>query len=280
MRGHRKNQNKSDIGEIIQGLHKSGSTLAATSKCLKVPRSCVQIILHKNTENVQPSSSLRKDVGSLSKRRMRVRWQGLKEEALTQKKTPTFIKAKLISGHKSCVVMKVELLKRKMRISQAWEHHASCVKWWGYFSELQKIKNIIRKCWRDTLRHQPGNVNWGKGRPSDWTTTVSMTSKGLFYKSHHKHLRWIVMVNFWFELYLATQNPCFNEPHLLLKHVIFFSPSFVNVSDDWCEIWMFVTAFTFLCSGCGPGGGEIGGGSALSEGAAPRSSWSEVLLLL
>lgn len=195
------------------------------------------------------------------------------------KKTPTFIKAKLISGHKSCVVMKVELLKRKMRISQAWEHHASCVKWWGYFSELQKIKNI-RKCWRDTLRHQPGNVNWGKGRPSDWTTTVSMTSKGLFYKSHHKHLRWIVMVNFWFELYLATQNPCFNEPHLLLKHVIFFSPSFVNVSDDWCEIWMFVTAFTFLCSGCGPGGGEIGGGSALSEGAAPRSSWSEVLLLL
>lgn len=46
--GVKKNQKKFDICEMIQGLHESGSTLAAPSRCLKVQWSCVQTIIHKS----------------------------------------------------------------------------------------------------------------------------------------------------------------------------------------------------------------------------------------
>ncbi|KAI4887825.1 hypothetical protein NFI96_006698 [Prochilodus magdalenae] len=46
-----------DIRKRIVDLHKSGSSLGAISRCLKVPRSSVQTIIrkYKTDDNVQPS---------------------------------------------------------------------------------------------------------------------------------------------------------------------------------------------------------------------------------
>ena len=46
-----------DLGKKIVDLHKSGSSLGAISKCLKVPRSSVQTIVRKNKHHgtTQPS---------------------------------------------------------------------------------------------------------------------------------------------------------------------------------------------------------------------------------
>lgn len=104
----------------------------------------------------------------------------------------------------------------------------TCVGWRGLKEEVVTPKDDLCKSKIDLWAHvlcwtAQKDKKKKMGSSQAWQHLHALSCGRLFCWTAEN--RWKTLtINFWFYPYLATQNSCFSEPHLLLKHIIVFFP--------------------------------------------------------